>query len=48
MTNLKSKTAGRNPAVSTNNETGVSQMYSDYSSIFCAKLLCETIMGVTC
>jgi len=45
---LNSKTAGGNPAVSTNNEVAVSINFEHYSSIFCAKLLCETILGATC
>jgi hypothetical protein len=45
---LNSKTAGLRPAVSTNNEVAVSINFEHYSSIFCAKLLCEPILGATC
>ncbi len=45
---LNSKTAGPNPAVSTNNETGMCLMSPNYSSLFCVKLLCAVILGLSC
>lgn len=45
---LYSKTAGRNPAVYTNNEVAVSNNFENYSTVSERRFLCETIQGATC
>lgn len=45
---LNSKTAGGNPAVSTNNKVAVSNYFGHYSTVSERYFLCETIQEATC
>jgi hypothetical protein len=46
--NLKSKAAGRNPAVSEHTDASASINCDDYSTLSSPVFLCETIQGAAC